>query len=211
MGLGTWDMIFQLKKPFILSLIPFPLSQRELISVYYIACNARTQTNSSRNWNPNSFERHDFPFILEILKLGYCNWNRALFQLHRQNGKSLFLARPNAIANVANRYKLPTHTTSSKHNHLCLRNSNDSFPQTGGANFSRFAGVETGLKTYLILPWYFAALPSCSSMRSNWLYLQIRSVRESEPVFIWPAPVPTARSAIKESSVSPLRWLAIAP
>jgi len=36
MGLGTWDMIFQLKKPFILSPIPFPLSQRELISVYYI-------------------------------------------------------------------------------------------------------------------------------------------------------------------------------
>ena len=42
-------------------------------------------------------------------------------------------------------------------------------------------------------------------MRSNWLYLAIRSVRESEPVLICPAFVATAMSAIVESSVSPER------
>ena len=50
-----------------------------------------------------------------------------------------------------------------------------------------------------------AAAPSSSSMRSSWLYLQTRSVRLAEPVLIWPAAVPTARSAIVESSVSPER------
>ena len=44
-------------------------------------------------------------------------------------------------------------------------------------------------------------------MRSSWLYLAMRSVRLAEPVLIWPAPVPTARSAMKVSSVSPERWL----
>ncbi len=48
-------------------------------------------------------------------------------------------------------------------------------------------------------------------MRSSWLYLQIRSVRESEPVLIWPAPVPTARSAMNASSVSPERCEEITP
>jgi len=43
-------------------------------------------------------------------------------------------------------------------------------------------------------------------MRSNWLYLQMRSVRHSEPVLIWPALVATAMSAIVVSSVSPDRW-----
>src|ERR1700678_2018388 len=51
-----------------------------------------------------------------------------------------------------------------------------------------------------------APCPSSSSMRSSWLYLAIRSVREAEPVLIWPTPVATARSAMKVSSVSPLRW-----
>ena len=175
-------------------------------------CDARTQTNCSRNWNPCFIARCGFPFVLENCKMGSCNWNRTLFQLLRQNGKSFFLVRPNLTANAAKRYELLAYTASNRHNRLCLWNSNVSFPQTGGANFGRFAGVETFLKNaYFILPWYFADLPSCSSMRSNWLYLQIRSVREREPVFIWPAPVPTARSAIKESSVSPLRWLAITP
>jgi len=35
----------------------------------------------------------------------------------------------------------------------------------------------------------------------------MRSVRLALPVLIWPAPVPTARSAMKVSSVSPERWL----
>src|ERR1700761_6710616 len=56
------------------------------------------------------------------------------------------------------------------------------------------------------LPRNSAPCPSSSSIRSNWLYLAMRSVREAEPVLIWPAPVATARSAMKLSSVSPLRW-----
>ena len=42
-------------------------------------------------------------------------------------------------------------------------------------------------------------------MRSNWLYLATRSLRDADPVLIWPAAVPTARSAMVESSVSPDR------
>ena len=44
-------------------------------------------------------------------------------------------------------------------------------------------------------------------MRSSSLYLAVRSDRAGAPVLIWPAPVPTARWAMKESSVSPERWL----
>src|SRR5580700_3207823 len=50
-----------------------------------------------------------------------------------------------------------------------------------------------------------APCPSSSSTRSSWLYVAIRSVPEAEPVLIWPTPVATARSAMKLSSVSPLR------
>ena len=53
---------------------------------------------------------------------------------------------------------------------------------------------------------YFALLSSFSSIRINWLYFAIRSVRDIEPVLIWPAFVATAKSAIVVSSVSPLRW-----
>ena len=42
-------------------------------------------------------------------------------------------------------------------------------------------------------------------MRSSWLYLATRSLRLAEPVLIWPAEVPTARSAMVLSSVSPDR------
>ena len=49
--------------------------------------------------------------------------------------------------------------------------------------------------------------PSSSSIRRSWLYFATRSLREAEPVLIWPQPVATARSAIVASSVSPLRWL----
>src|ERR1019366_8362056 len=55
------------------------------------------------------------------------------------------------------------------------------------------------------LPSNCAAAPNCSSMRSNWLYLTMRSVRLAEPVLIWPAPVATTRSAMNGSSVSPER------
>src|SRR3954462_1795382 len=56
-------------------------------------------------------------------------------------------------------------------------------------------------------PPYWAASPSCSSMRRSWLYLAMRSLREALPVLIWPVLRATARSAIVASSVSPLRWL----
>ena len=42
-------------------------------------------------------------------------------------------------------------------------------------------------------------------MRRSWLYLATRSERDSEPVLICVAAVPTAMSAIVESSVSPER------
>src|SRR6476646_282111 len=54
-------------------------------------------------------------------------------------------------------------------------------------------------------PGYSAIGPSCSSIRSSWLYFATRSVREGAPVLIWPHPVATARSAIVTSSVSPER------
>ena len=48
-------------------------------------------------------------------------------------------------------------------------------------------------------------------MRSSWLYVAMRSERLAEPVLICPAFVATARSAMKLSSDSPLRWLMIVP
>src|SRR5262245_15736949 len=50
-----------------------------------------------------------------------------------------------------------------------------------------------------------ARAPSSPSIRRSWLYLATRSERDSEPVLIWPAAVPAARSAIVVSSVSPER------
>jgi Family of unknown function (DUF6152) len=52
----------------------------------------------------------------------------------------------------------------------------------------------------------FAWSPSSSLMRRSWLYFATRSVRDMEPVLIWPALVATARSAINVSSLSPERW-----
>src|SRR5881392_2360724 len=48
-------------------------------------------------------------------------------------------------------------------------------------------------------------------MRSSWLYLATRSVREALPVLICPTPVATARSAMNVSSVSPERCEITAP
>jgi hypothetical protein len=45
----------------------------------------------------------------------------------------------------------------------------------------------------------------------TWLYLARRSLRHGAPVLIWPVASPTAKSAMKESSVSPLRCDAITP
>src|SRR3989338_6359041 len=51
--------------------------------------------------------------------------------------------------------------------------------------------------------------PSSSSILSNWLYLANLSPLQGAPLLISPHPSPTARSAIKLSSVSPLLWLTI--
>ena len=55
------------------------------------------------------------------------------------------------------------------------------------------------------MPGYTALPPSCSSMRSSWLYLATRSVRLGAPVLIWQVFRATARSAMVVSSVSPER------
>lgn len=52
---------------------------------------------------------------------------------------------------------------------------------------------------------YVALFPNSSSIRNNWLYFAIRSVRDIDPVLICPAFVATAKSAMVVSSVSPLR------
>ena len=54
-------------------------------------------------------------------------------------------------------------------------------------------------------PRYTAALPSSSAMRNKRLYFATRSLRLALPVLIWPAAVPTAKSAMVVSSVSPER------
>ena len=50
-----------------------------------------------------------------------------------------------------------------------------------------------------------AAFPSSCSISRSRLYLQIRSLRQAEPVLIWPPPIATAKSARNVSSVSPER------
>ena len=56
-----------------------------------------------------------------------------------------------------------------------------------------------------VFPAYSAMSPSISSMRKRRLYLATRSLRQGAPVLMNGAPTPTARSAMKSSSVSPLR------
>ena len=73
-----------------------------------------------------------------------------------------------------------------------------------------FKTNKISFKFIIYIP-YFACSPNSSSIRINWLYFAIRSVRDMEPVFIWPAFVATAKSAIVVSSVSPLRWETITP
>jgi len=51
-----------------------------------------------------------------------------------------------------------------------------------------------------------ASSPNSSSILRSWLYFAILSVLEADPVFICPAFVATARSAINVSSVSPDLW-----
>ena len=56
-----------------------------------------------------------------------------------------------------------------------------------------------------LLPSYLASPSSSSSMARRRLYLASRSDWVMEPFLICPAAVPTAKSAMKESSVSPER------
>ena len=67
-----------------------------------------------------------------------------------------------------------------------------------------FSTSKIPFKVIIYIP-YFAFVPNSSAMRINWLYFAMRSVRDIEPVFICPAFVATAKSAIVVSSVSPLR------
>mmetsp|Transcript_6279 Transcript_6279/g.10597 ORF Transcript_6279/g.10597 Transcript_6279/m.10597 type:complete len:220 (+) Transcript_6279:14-673(+) len=60
-------------------------------------------------------------------------------------------------------------------------------------------------------PVYTAVSPHSSSIRSSWLYFARRSERQGAPVLIWPVLRPTAKSAMKVSSVSPLRCDVITP
>ena len=53
---------------------------------------------------------------------------------------------------------------------------------------------------------YIANPPSSASISRRRLYLAILSLRQAEPVLICPPPMATAKSAMKVSSVSPLRW-----
>src|SRR5574342_488415 len=46
-------------------------------------------------------------------------------------------------------------------------------------------------------------------MRNNWLYFASLSPLQGAPALICPAAIPTARSAMKQSVVSPLLWLTI--
>ena len=52
----------------------------------------------------------------------------------------------------------------------------------------------------------FADFPSFSSILKSWLYLATLSERAKEPVLIWFELVPTAKSEIKVSSLSPDLW-----
>ena len=62
-----------------------------------------------------------------------------------------------------------------------------------------------------LLPANLAPDPSSSSIRKIWLYLAKRSERHGAPVLIWPVDRPTVRSAMKVSSVSPLRCEIMVP
>src|SRR5580704_524139 len=66
-------------------------------------------------------------------------------------------------------------------------------------------GPHYPLKFSAFTPRNLADSPNSSSILSNWLYFAIRSVLDADPVLIWPAPVATAKSAMKVSSVSPDR------
>src|SRR5262249_2635288 len=68
-----------------------------------------------------------------------------------------------------------------------------------------FASLRETCRASFDRPPYTARPPSSASSASRRLYSATRSDRESDPVLICPQPVPTARSAIVVSSVSPER------
>jgi len=63
--------------------------------------------------------------------------------------------------------------------------------------------TEDSLRPPYLVPYGISGL--LSAISSSRLYLATRSPRAGAPVLICPQPVPTARSAMKESSVSPER------
>src|SRR5690349_7003502 len=66
-------------------------------------------------------------------------------------------------------------------------------------------------RPYNCRPAYSPTSPTSSAIRKSWLYFATRSVRDPEPVLIWPTPEATAKSAINVSSVSPERCEMTAP
>jgi hypothetical protein len=71
------------------------------------------------------------------------------------------------------------------------------------------------MRTNALRPAYTAdrgrTLAQASSIRISWLYFSTRSPRHGAPVFRWPVPSATVRSAMKLSTVSPLRCDTMAP
>ena len=63
----------------------------------------------------------------------------------------------------------------------------------------------------IVVPEKMAFCPSCCSILINWLYFAVLSPLEGAPDFICPAFVATARSDMKELSVSPDLWLITVP
>src|SRR5262245_1697640 len=95
---------------------------------------------------------------------------------HRANDQALILSE-NFVAELA-RVRVVARGAGPELWRVRLRNA--------GGTYLRFAGHSSAP--------YFAPSASSSSMRSNWLYFTIRSVRHREPVLIWPAFVATAMS-----------------
>ena len=90
------------------------------------------------------------------------------------------------------------------HRRKKLLETNNPHLQSASGGF-KFLKMKAFYTPNIARPKYVAASPNSSSIRSNWLYLAIRSEREAEPVLIWPVFSATARSAMKVSSVSPER------
>lgn len=80
-------------------------------------------------------------------------------------------------------------------------------PRLGSSHISFRCRLPFGRRSYLRVRGFVntAALPSSAAISSRRLYFAMRSLRQAEPVLIWPPPIATAKSAMNVSSVSPER------